>query len=78
MTTINEYHEALLHLRRFIDDPDFRKQLGQGFKGFALAPEDILIEELATIGLRCLEAKGLTDDGPFARAVFPADDQAGG
>jgi hypothetical protein len=71
MTTMEEYREALAHLRRFNDDPAFREELAKDFKGFGLSPQDIMIEELAAIGLRCLEARRLADDGAFARAVFP-------
>lgn len=67
MTTIIEYREALADLRRFISDPEFRNRLAKDVRGFGLSPQDILIEELATIGLRFLEARA-EPDLPYKRA----------
>jgi hypothetical protein len=36
------------HLERFTTDQNYRDELGRGFKGFSLSPDDILALEAVT------------------------------
>jgi hypothetical protein len=56
---ITELERIAARLERFIDDKDFRKELGRNFTGFTLSGDDIMTFEALTEYLAILKQRDI-------------------